>query len=136
MARRERNKAISLADRRCSKCRRGVAQGAEFRFRPNGGPNSYFPVCRECDRADCLVRARRRRGSPLAEPVAPSVVQHFEPNPTLAASMRYQAFVYRVLAKDAVDPVNQRRCLRAVRDYERLAQLADEGKSDGESAAA
>ena len=49
MGKRGESDAVPLDERRCTECGRGVKDGARFYTRPQCGPNSYRPVCAQCD---------------------------------------------------------------------------------------
>lgn len=53
---------IPLAARRCTKCGRGVTDGATFQRRYECGSGSYRAVCRDCDNARARTLQRIRRG--------------------------------------------------------------------------
>ncbi len=56
--------AIPLGERRCTTCRRGIAEGARFRRRFPKRPNSValVPVCIDCEAA--TLKARRAAHGP------------------------------------------------------------------------
>jgi hypothetical protein len=141
MAKRERNSAIPLSERHCTKCSNGIADGAVFRHKPTLGPNVYAPVCMECERTACRLRNRLRRGwtperAGVVEGSSAQPVVTWTVDPEVIAGYEQQARLYTIYARYADDPIYRRRCQRAVRDYERLAQLAREGKVDGDGSTA
>jgi len=113
--------------RACRECGRGEGEGATFGVYISGGRAFRRSRCDDCTRRATRERVRRLRGTPTPDATPPRALPPAERFAALAGR-------YRRLAGALADPVCARRCLRAARDYERLARRAARGE-DNDTAA-